>query len=90
MEKIQTPFTASQVENLNKFQELGRFHPFTCCSSGPEDKCERRNGTGEGILVATTEGWVCPCGNHKQNWAHSFMADESVINQPLLFTNGQK
>lgn len=29
----------------------------------------------EGILVATTEGWVCPCGEYKQNWAHSFMVE---------------
>lgn len=29
----------------------------------------------EGVLVATTEGWVCPCGEYKQNWAHAFMAE---------------
>ena len=29
----------------------------------------------DGVLVATTEGWVCPCGEYKQNWAHAFMAE---------------
>jgi len=29
----------------------------------------------EGLLVATTEGWVCPCGEYKQDWAHEFMAN---------------
>jgi hypothetical protein len=76
MEKVQTPFTEEQVENLNKFQMSGVFHPFTCCSAGPADKCERRLGTSEGILVASTDGWVCPCGEYKQNWAHDFMAQD--------------
>ena len=31
----------------------------------------------EGILTASTEGWVCPCGEYKQDWAHDFMAKNS-------------
>lgn len=45
---MKAPFTKEQVENLNKFQQEGRFHPFTCCSSGDAKTCERRNGTSEG------------------------------------------
>jgi hypothetical protein len=30
-------------------------------------------------LVATTEGWLCPCCGYKQNWAHDFMADKEAI-----------
>ena len=73
MEKINSPFSKDQVENLNHFQMSGIHHPFTCCSAGSEQNCERRNGTGEGILKATEQGWICPCGEYKQNWAHSFM-----------------
>lgn len=76
MEKLTTPFSNEQVENLNKFQQSGMFHPFTCCSAGSAEKCERRNGLSEGVLIATPEGWVCPCGEYKQNWAHDFMGQE--------------
>lgn len=72
-DKLKTPFTNDQVEKLNQYQEKGFFHPFTCCSAGSEQKCQRRNGTGEGTLIATNEGWVCPCGEYKQDWAHTFM-----------------
>jgi hypothetical protein len=72
-DKIKVPFTDSQVEKLNQYQEKGFFHPFTCCSAGSEEKCERRNHKGEGLLIATNEGWVCPCGEYKQDWAHTFM-----------------
>ncbi len=72
---IQVPFSTQQVEDLNTFQKNGRFHPFTCCSAYPaEDGCERSAHTGEGLLVATEGGWVCPCGKYTQNWAHEFMA----------------
>lgn len=29
----------------------------------------------EGVLIPTTEGWVCPCGEWKQNWCHDFMVE---------------
>jgi len=34
--KIQSPFTPEQVESLNKYQNEGRFHPFTCRNDGDE------------------------------------------------------
>lgn len=71
--QIKTPFSTEHVEKLNKYQQSGFFHPFTCCSAGDDETCERRNGKGEGILIATNEGWVCPCGKYKQDWAHTFM-----------------
>lgn len=36
MEKINTPFTNEEVENLNEYQLAGRFHPFTCANDGDE------------------------------------------------------
>lgn len=81
MEKITAPFTIEQVEQLNQYQKNGKFHPFTCCS--PEDipECNRANKSGQtfeeqqGILIATTNGWICPCGKYTQDWAHKSMAE---------------
>lgn len=67
---IHAPWTDEQVHNLNDHQQSGFYHPFTCnCPNG-------RN-----VLVATTDGWVCPnskCG-WEQTWAHAIMADASFL-----------
>jgi len=34
--QINTPFTPEQVEALNKYQNEGKFHPFTCAHDGDE------------------------------------------------------
>lgn len=77
MERIEQPFTNLEAEKLNEFQQSGVFHPFTCDRKAPE--CEvnvlPRNFAKDGVLIATNEGWVCPCGKYKQNWAHKFMAE---------------
>lgn len=70
MNKITAPFTDDQVEALNKYQTGTSFHPFTCCSY---DDCKRGSQDDQGILIASNEGWVCPCGKWKQNWAWAFM-----------------
>jgi hypothetical protein len=74
METIKTPFSPEQVEKLNQYQKEGKFHPFTCCSQDDKE-CERSSGRGEGLLTATVDGWVCPCGKYTQNWAHKFMSE---------------
>lgn len=88
-EKITAPFTKEQVENLNHYQQTTHFHSFTCCGGDGSPNCKRhqayekrRKGEiveftdeTEGILKATKEGWVCPCGEYTQNWAHGFMAE---------------
>lgn len=69
MTKINAPFTNEQVDNLNRFQRFGIFHPFTCGNDDHEGN--------DRTLVATTEGWVCPkdgCG-YTQKWAHGFMSE---------------
>jgi len=84
MEKITAPFTKEQVEKLNKYQKEGKFHPFTCTGQLIEQEDEKGKFTeksrsvceNEGILIATEEGWVCPCGQYKQDWAHSFMLED--------------
>lgn len=79
MEEIKAPFTDEQVKNLNDYQTTGRFHPFTCCSPEEIIECTRANGTSEGLLVATNDGWICPCGKYTQNWAHKFMTEKREI-----------
>lgn len=68
-EHINAPFSAYEVEKLNKYQQNPKYHPFTC-SSSDRSKCLH-----EGKLEATVDGWVCPCGEYKQNWAHKFMIE---------------
>ena len=81
MEQIKAPFSQEQVDKLNQFQKTGKFHPFTCCSPEYIPECKRALNQGEtyeereGILIAKTEGFICPCGKYKQNWAYAFMAD---------------
>lgn len=67
-DKLRTPFTAEQVEQLNKFQDSGLYHPFTCGNSS-----RHRN------LVATADGWICLDCDYKQHWAHGFMADAKTL-----------
>lgn len=81
METIKAPFTDEQVEKLNNFQLNSKYHPFTCGSPEEITECKRAKNEGEtfeekqGILIATNDGWVCPCGKYKQNWAHKFITE---------------
>jgi hypothetical protein len=70
MAEIQAPFTPEQVAALNRFQQNENGHPFTC-ANGRDDK----HLDGEGVLVATPEGWICPYCDYTQDWAHDFMAE---------------
>ena len=72
--QLKAPFTKGQVDALNKYQNEGKFHPFTCCSH-PVPECERKAGKSEGKLIATVNGWICPCGKYTQYWAHEFMGN---------------
>ena len=61
-------FTPEEVHSLNDYQNSGVMHPFTC---GSGHRTEHPDG--EGILVATTKGWVCPYCDFRQDWAHVWM-----------------
>jgi hypothetical protein len=87
MAKIEAPFTPEQVESLKQWQtgiidieseaESGivsskmLVHPFTCGG----EYCKRSEREDAGVLIPSTEGWVCPCGEYKQNWCHDFMVE---------------
>ena len=75
-QRILAPFTPEQVEALNHFQHKGRFHPFTGDAASAGRKSRSECPDRECLLIATPEGWVCPCGSYTQNWAHSFMIEK--------------
>lgn len=60
---IQPPWSPDQVDNINRWQNSGLFHPFTCS-----------NGH---TLVATPQGLVCEQDpDYHQNWVWDFMLGE--------------
>jgi hypothetical protein len=60
---LRAPWTAEQVETLNRYQASGLMHPYTCPNWHGEP-VERRN------LLATEAGWTCRHCDYKQDWAH--------------------
>lgn len=64
-------FTPEQVKSLNEYQQARVMHPFTCGGNRTDEK----HLDGEGILLATEDGWICPYCDYKQNWAHDWMKD---------------
>lgn len=84
-------FTPEEVVSLNQYQQAHIFHPFTC---GSGNRTDAAHLDGEGILVATEEGWICPYCDYKQNWAHPFMKDgtwqtRSIENAIRLMTTAR-
>ena len=45
-------------------------HPYTCCSKTSAGEICKRSEHDDGVLIATENGWICPCGKYTQNWAH--------------------
>lgn len=73
MNNIEAPFTQEQVDCINRFQQSSQFHPFTCCGDDiPE--CQRSSGENQGILIANTDGLICPCSKYKQDWVTEYMS----------------
>jgi len=59
------PWTQEHVDNLNELQNDNMFHGYTCCGF---NGCKKEiNG---GKLIATKEGWICPCKKYTQDWSH--------------------
>lgn len=73
-------FTPEEVESLNAYQRAGVFHPFTCGGN----RTDEAHLDGEGILLATVDGWVCPYCDYTQDWAHPEMTDGSWRNSGTL------
>jgi hypothetical protein len=62
----QAPWPQYFVDHLNAQQSSPDLHPFTC-GSGRRTDSEHLDG--EGRLVATVDGWVCPYCDYTQDWA---------------------
>jgi hypothetical protein len=69
---VEAPWTSEQVDALNCLQEHGPENP-----SRPKMRCwwpSHKSGrvlTGGPLLMATTDGWVCPdpaCGSGARRW----------------------
>jgi len=74
---VQAPFTAEQVVTINKFQESGVAHPFTC---GKRDQATHLWEHGDfGILRATEDGLVCDYCEYTQSWVYDFMMDPDTL-----------
>jgi hypothetical protein len=58
------PFTQEEIDVLNEHQKNREFHPYTCGGNRKDAK----HLDGEGVLVATEDGWKCPFCDYKQNW----------------------
>lgn len=65
------PWAPPFVQALNLLQTAaqpgGPTHPYTCESRG--DGRHGREGGDLGVLIATTDGWVCPHCDYTQDWA---------------------
>ncbi|MEU3945425.1 hypothetical protein [Streptomyces sp. NPDC029526] len=71
---IHAPWTPEQVDALNRFQQMGGMHPFTCGGD---------HTPGSPVLVAREDGWHCPqpYGEHcdyRQDWAPAFMVERGA------------
>jgi hypothetical protein len=80
MEIIKAPFTTEQVIALNFYQHRGDVHPYTCGGNRTDEK----HTDGEGRLVATLGGWICPFCNYTQDWALGSMASPITMQEELL------
>lgn len=58
------PWDQATTDRLNAQQHSGRVHPFTC---GNRKDIEKTHADGEGVLVATRGGWVCPWCDYTQS-----------------------
>lgn len=69
--RVFAPFSVEQVESLLNYQSCDYFHPFTCKYHDDGKHFD------DAVLWPTVRGWICPCCDFTQNWAHTGMADFS-------------
>ena len=72
MKLIIAPWDDETVARLKAWQEDARWHPYTCPGNRPHCHFDRN-------LIPTREGWVCACGEYKQDWAHAAKRTEGII-----------
>ena len=67
------PWSPAVVDALNNRQQDVSLHPYTCGSGNRKDA---NHLDGEGILIATEDGWKCPFCSYRQDW---FRATEAAM-----------
>lgn len=60
---VRAPWTHELVSVLNAHQHCRDLHPYTCGSGH-----RKEHPDGEGVLVATVDGWECPHCDYRQDW----------------------
>lgn len=58
--------TQEQIDAMNRQQRDIRYHPYTC---GSGRRTNQYHLDGEGVLIATPSGWVCPYCDYRQPFA---------------------
>lgn len=60
--------TDEQIKKLNEHQTRGDVHPYTCnrMHSSCEVNQTPRDYSKDGVLIATIDGWICPCKKYTQ------------------------
>lgn len=67
IERTKAPWSDIQIAFLETRQTSPNIHPYTCNRESP--KCEKKaDPNKDGVLKATKDGWICPCGEYKQDW----------------------
>jgi hypothetical protein len=64
--RVQAPWSDEYVNRLNAHQNDNSRHPYTC---GSGNRTDSRHLDGEGKLIATKWGWLCPFCDYRQSWA---------------------
>ena len=64
--KMNKKFTPEEVERLNKEQRRKDRHPYTCDRIAKQCEVNQtpRDPEKDGVLIATENGWICPCGKY--------------------------
>ncbi len=65
-------WSPQRIARLEARQQNREMHPYTCMGLGSDEKCERVRGVGEGVLIPTPDGFVCPCGEYRKRKLLSF------------------
>lgn len=80
---INAPWTSEQVDVLNRFQQEGGAHPFTCAELHTEGRSP--------VLEASHSGWYCPSPDcdFTQDWAFASMANPDAWPKPLAANERQ-
>lgn len=70
------------IRRLHAWQRSSWIHPYTC---GSGQRTDEQHFDGEGILVATESGWICPFCDYSQEYRvlEAKLSAEDPLDHPL-------